>query len=184
MIFPATIKTLVTLDRWWLPVEMRSLCSSAVTNTDSCRCTESPLPAHPLTPCQLLVSSVSRQRRGRGYQFFNPKRDIISDLRRELQPWRGNAASRRLLLFGPLDNAAIGSEAVAVTLIRNCTPERLFTEQAWNDGWWHSVKLSNKFGFGPKQLKFKAAINLFPNKDFRGSDSPTASVAVTATSLY
>lgn len=124
---------------------------------------------------------------GGGTSSLTRTRDTIFDLREELQPWCGNTASRCLLLFGPLDNVAMGSEALAATLIKNRTPQSLFQsrpEMTDDDIRWNSLI---SWGVGqmlPKQLKFKVFINLFPNKEFSRCDSPTVSVAVTTPSVY
>lgn len=114
-------------------------------------------PAHP--PPWHRVSGLFHQCPARGggggHQFSNPKRDIISDLRRELQPWRGNAVSRRLLLFGPLDNAAMGFRGngrhanqelyATASFFSQSRPEMTDDDIRWNS--------SNKFEFGPNADK-------------------------------
>lgn len=173
------MKTLVTLDRWWLPVEIRSLRSSSVTNTDSCRCTESP-PPPPQLPDWHRVSRLFHQCpvRGGWCQFFNP------NARYHLQSWRGSTASRWLLLFGPLDIVATGSEAFGRHANQKLCATAPSSEQAWNDGWWHSVKLPNKLGCGPNAAKTVKVQGSRKSVSSLCCDSPAASVAVMTPSVY
>lgn len=106
--------------------------------------------------CSISVPS-EEGRRGGGwwgwYQFFNP------NARYHLWP-RGGAAALMwkhsvtvVVVVWPPGQCCHGFRGIGRHANQEPYATAPFSEQAWNDGWRHSVKLSNKLGCGPNAAK-------------------------------